>query len=108
MVQSMVRWCWVAFLASALLAQSNTSPSRAQSSNPDVESRVNGILSRMTVEQKVDMLGGVNGFYIRGYKDLGLPEQKMSDGPVGLRNYGPSTTMGGIGLAASWNPEARC
>ena len=59
----------------------------------------------MTPEQKIDLLGGVRNFYIRGYKGLGWPELKMSDGPVGVRNYGPSTTMGGIGLAASWNPE---
>jgi beta-glucosidase len=70
----------------------------------DVE-RANSILSRMSLEQKVDLLSGIRGFYIRPYKDLGLPEQKMSDGPVGLRNYGPSTTMGGIGLAATWDTE---
>lgn len=29
----------------------------------------------------------------------------MADGPIGVRNYGPATTMaGGIALAASWNP----
>src|SRR5438874_11886253 len=30
----------------------------------------------------------------------------MADGPVGVRNYGPSTAYPvGIALAASWNPE---
>jgi beta-glucosidase len=29
----------------------------------------------------------------------------MADGPVGVRNYGPSTVFGGIGLAATWDPE---
>lgn len=72
--------------------------------NADIEQRANSILSRMTLEQKVDFLGGIRRFYIRGYSDLGIPEQKMSDGPMGLRNYGPSTTLGGIGLAASWDP----
>src|SRR5438270_8968525 len=73
--------------------------------NPDVAARVNAIVSRMTLEQKIDLLGGTRSFYIRGYKDAGLPEQKMADGPAGVRNYGPSTSMGGIGLAATWNPE---
>ena len=59
----------------------------------------------MTLEQKIDLLGGTRNFYIRGYKELGWPEQRMSDGPAGLRNYGLSTTMGGIGLAATWDPE---
>lgn len=106
------RWSFVIlFVSTALVAQTNStgSPeptvSSPQTLNPDVEKRVDSILSRMSIEQKIDLLGGVKGFYIRGYKDFGLPELKMSDGPVGVRNYGPSTTMGGIGLAATWNPE---
>ena len=35
---------------------------------------------------------------------IGLPELKMSDGPMGVRNYGPSTAFpAGIGLAATWD-----
>lgn len=112
MFRKIGRWIYVVlFAAAALFAQSHfQSASRGGGSSApitdaDAERRVDSILSRMSLEQKVDLLGGVNSFYIRGYKDLGLPEQKMSDGPVGLRNYGPSTTMGGIGLAAAWNPE---
>src|SRR5690242_1641915 len=98
--------CSIAFLLTTLVAQTNApSSTRAQSLDPAVEQRVDSILSRMSTEQKIDYLGGVRGFYIRGYKELGIPELKMSDGPVGVRNYGPSTTMGGIGLAASWNPD---
>ena len=29
----------------------------------------------------------------------------MADGPVGVSNYGPATVFGGIGLAATWDPE---
>ncbi len=29
----------------------------------------------------------------------------MSDGPFGVRNYGPATTFGGIGLAATWDSD---
>jgi beta-glucosidase len=29
----------------------------------------------------------------------------MADSPLGVRNYGPATTFGGIGLAATWDPE---
>ncbi|MDQ2856726.1 MAG: glycoside hydrolase family 3 protein, partial [Acidobacteriota bacterium] len=70
-----------------------------------VESRVESLLSQMTLEEKIDMLGGVDGFFIRGLARLGLPPLKMADGPLGVRNYGPATAMaGGIGLAATWNP----
>jgi len=59
----------------------------------------------MTLEEKIDMLGGVDGFFIRGIPRLGLPPLKMADGPLGVRNFGPATAMaGGIALAATWNP----
>jgi beta-glucosidase len=82
------------------LAQPPSSPS----ANPD--QRVESILGRMTLEEKIDLLGGVDGFFIRGIERLGLPRLKMADGPIGVRNYGPATTMaGGIALAATWNPS---
>jgi beta-glucosidase len=75
------------------------------SSSPEIERKVDAVLAKMTLEQKIDMLGGFNGFGIRGYPSLGLPVLQMADGPVGVRNDGPATAMaGGIALAASWNP----
>jgi beta-glucosidase len=82
------------------LAQTNA----AQSSS-DIDRRVEAILAKMTLEEKIDMLGGVDGFFVRGYERLGLPRLKMADGPLGVRNYGPATAMaGGVSLAATWNP----
>src|SRR5437763_7298462 len=70
-----------------------------------VDQRVEGLLSQMTLEEKIDLLGGVDGFFIRGVPRLNLPRLKMADGPIGVRNFGPATTMaGGIALAATWNP----
>jgi len=58
----------------------------------------------MTLQQKIDILGGVDDFYIRAFPELGLPRFKMADGPLGVRNYGPATSMaGGISLAATWD-----
>ncbi|MFN2516454.1 MAG: glycoside hydrolase family 3 N-terminal domain-containing protein [Pyrinomonadaceae bacterium] len=69
-----------------------------------VERRVESILNKMTLEEKIDMLGGVDGFFIRDISRLGLPRLKMADGPMGVRNFGRATAMpGGIGLAATWN-----
>src|SRR5580700_8804843 len=77
----------------------------ATSAPADVEQRVEAILSKMTLEQKIDMIGGEDDFYIRAYPELGLPRLRMADGPIGVRHGGPSTTMaGGISLAASWDP----
>src|ERR1700685_3994972 len=69
------------------------------------EARVDPLLKQLTLEEKVDIIGGVDDFYIRAIPRIGLPRLKMADGPVGVRNYGPSTVFGGIGLAAAWDPE---
>src|SRR5271169_1141121 len=77
----------------------------ATSAPGDVEQRVEAILSKMTLEQKIDMIGGEDDFYIRAYPELGLPRLRMADGPIGVRHGGPATTMaGGISMAASWDP----
>src|SRR2546428_8764207 len=81
---------------------------KAQSLAPvirNTEDKVETILKQMTLEEKIDLLGGIDGFFIRGVPRLGVPRLKMADGPIGVRNYGPATTMaGGIALAATWNP----
>jgi beta-glucosidase len=99
----MRKFSWLVVLLLLSLIQSLVGQSKQSSA--DVEKRVDAILGKMTLEEKIDYIGGVDGFYVRGVPRLGLPALKMSDGPVGVRNYGPSTTLaGGIGLAASWDP----
>src|SRR5512133_1315388 len=80
-------------------------PQRLPIQSGSVENRVNALLSRMTLEEKIDYIGGLDRFYIRPIERLGIPKLKMADGPAGVRNYGPSTTFGGIGLAATWDPQ---
>jgi beta-glucosidase len=92
-------------LALVLLWASSAVAQSASSRTDDVDKRADAILSRMTLEEKIDMLGGINDMFIRPLPRLGLPAFKMADGPLGVRNYGPATAMaGGIGLAASWDP----
>jgi beta-glucosidase len=77
----------------------------ASNANSEIDRRVDAILNHMTLDQKIAMIGGVDGFYVRAYPSLGLPALKMADGPMGVRNYGPATAMpGGINLAATWDP----
>jgi beta-glucosidase len=78
----------------------------APAGRADVDRRVESILSQMTLEEKVDMIGGVDSFFIRDLPRLNLPRLRMADGPLGVRNFGPATTMAaGIALAATWNTD---
>lgn len=49
-----------------------------------VERRVDDLLSRMTLEEKLDMLSGT-GFASKPLPRLGIPSLDMTDGPVGVR-----------------------
>jgi beta-glucosidase len=71
--------------------------------NPSIEARADAILKQLTIEEKIDLIGGYHDFYIREIKHAGVPQLKMSDGPIGVRNYGPATTFGGMGLVATWD-----
>lgn len=73
---------------------------------PDVESRVDSILSKMTTDEKIEILAGINDFYTRPIPRLGIPSLRMSDGPMGVHDYGLTTAYpAGIALAASWDVD---
>src|SRR5882672_775007 len=87
------------FLAQLAMAQ-------PAASKMDVEKRVDSILSKMTLEKKIQIIGGINDFYTRPTPRLGIPALRMSDGPLGVHDYGLTTAYpAGILLAASWDTE---
>jgi beta-glucosidase len=118
-ISGVVRRASVILLAAVLLAHCGPSgqptPSAAtppaaptkpaRLGGPEVEKRVDAILAKMTLEEKIDYIGGVDSFYVREIPRLNVPRLKMADGPFGVRASGFSTTVpAGINLAASWDP----
>ncbi len=69
-----------------------------------MEQKVDAMLHKLTLEQKIILIGGEDGMFTRALPSIGFPRLKMSDGPMGVRTWGPSTAYAaGIGLAASWD-----
>jgi beta-glucosidase len=88
------------------LAHSQSASSARTSTPAEINARVNTILNELTLDEKLDLLGGVDSFFIRDVPRLGLPRLKMADGPIGVRNFGPATAFaGGVALAATWNTK---
>ncbi len=96
---------WTALVATSasplLLAQS----ALYKAPKAPVESRVEDLLGRLTVEEKIDLLGG-KGFTLKGNQRLGIPAFVTGDASMGVRNYGKSTAYAnGLGLACTWDAD---
>jgi len=90
----------VLFLCTTVLAQTQ------KPTSAEVEKRVEAILNKLTLEEKITLIGGTDDFYTRPITRVGIPSFRMSDGPLGVHDYGPTTAYaGGIALAASWDTE---
>jgi len=93
-------------VAASLLPGAAMSAGTTPDATAAADQRVESILQRMTLEEKIDYIGGYNSFYVRAVPRLGLPALRMADGPIGVRNYGPSTAYAaGIALAASFDVD---
>jgi beta-glucosidase len=73
-------------------------------------SRIDDLLSQMTLEEKISMLAGADLWHSVPVPRLGIPQFKTTDGPNGARgawgDMAPQSvaTPVGIALAATWNP----
>ncbi len=96
-------------LAGISLAWFGSLPSAAQAPVPDspaIEAQAHAMIAKLTLEQKIELLGGVDGEFTHPMPVIGLPGFKMSDASVGVNHWGPATAYaGGVTLAATWDPD---
>ena len=96
----------VGVLAGLLSASLLVSAQAPVSDSPEIEARAQAWLAKLTLEQKVELVGGVDSMYTHAAPAIGLPRFKMSDASVGVRTWGPTTAYaGGAALAATWNTD---
>lgn len=101
--------------------QNNSDAPPYKDRNLPVEQRVQDLLGRMTLQEKVAMLSGTDWMQSVPNQRLGIPSIKMADGPLGIRSWaGPSAKTGGmtakmqvtstafpagVAMAATWDTE---
>jgi beta-glucosidase len=75
-------------------------------SSPAIEAKAHAWLAKLTLEQKIELIGGVDDMYTHAAPAIDLPRFKMSDASVGVRTWGPTTAYaGGVALAATWDRD---
>lgn len=65
----------------------------AQTITPQVEQRAKEIVSKMTLQEKIEYISGYTSFSLRAIPRLGIPEIRLADGPQGIRNHAPKSTL---------------
>lgn len=107
--------CIISFLLATQIAIAQSTP--AISSKNDAV--IDQLISKLTLEEKIGMLHGNSMFATGGVQRLGIPELKMADGPLGIREEISRSSWAPAGwtndfatyypasgaLAATWNPK---
>ena len=94
----------VAFLGSLICLANLASAQAPSPDSPAIEARAKAMLAKLTLTEKIKLIGGVDGMFTNAIPSIDLPRFKMSDASVGVRTWGPTTAYaGGAALAATWD-----
>ncbi|MFV3126589.1 glycoside hydrolase family 3 protein [Niveispirillum sp. KHB5.9] len=95
-------------VAGVALALAGQSVVQAKDTAPDVTAKVQDLIGRMTLDEKISLLAGAGIMELNGVPRLGVPGIKVTDGPTGVRSHDdkPATVFPvGVAMAATWNTE---
>jgi beta-glucosidase len=79
-------------------------PVRRNYSDRKAEQRAEAMLAKMSLDQKIDYIGG-QVMNIRAYPELDLPKLQMTDASMGAKHPPNTAFPSTVLLAATWNPE---
>jgi len=102
-----------------LMLAANTNGQVRKSALLQYDTQIDGIISRMTLEEKINMLHAKHMFVSAGVEQLGVADMKYADGPFGIReemqpdgwmplgwtNDKATFFPTGSALAATWSPK---
>lgn len=108
-----------AFTTVTLLLAVSAAGQTRQSVLSEHDSKIDGIIGEMTLEEKINMLHAKHMFVSAGIERLGIADMKYTDGPFGIReelqpdgwmplgwaNDKATFFPTGSALAATWSPE---
>ena len=109
----------IMFFAMCLLTATMAQAKKTENKEQVQEKKIQSLLKKMTLEEKVGLLHANSKFYVNGVKRLGIPQLALSDGPHGVRaemnlhdwkyagwtNDSATCFPPGTALAASWNRQ---
>ncbi|MDP3148923.1 MAG: glycoside hydrolase family 3 C-terminal domain-containing protein [Ignavibacteria bacterium] len=103
-MKSSLKYFLISILLFTLMGSKDNDKPPYKNPKLPVDQRVEDLLKRMTLDEKIVLIGG-NDLATFPNERLGIPELRMSDGPLGVRMEKSVAFPSGINLGATWNPE---
>lgn len=102
-----------ATVLTAAAGAADAAPTRHSPGDPAASRRVQALVARMTLDEKLSVLHGADdpqllgqSGYVPGVPRLGIPEMRFSDGPGGIRFSRPATALPApAALGSTFDPE---
>ena len=80
-------WGIAGLLAILLCGALGASAQAPAPDSPAIEAKAHALVARLTLEEKIKLLGGVDSMFTQAVPSIGLPRFKMSDASVGVRTW---------------------